>query len=147
MAKRVALLLHGEDLHPESWAFNADVAGCAALISAGGDGVNSPATYFSKGAMEDGFVRTQAHFATVGVSLDARGIVGWARRLGVDEIVTAYAPVGSSAGLLDALQPELEENGMRLVRLQRRFDERVWPHAQAGFFKLREKIPALIGGT
>ena len=97
--------------------------------------------------MEDGLARTQAHFATACVLLDAGAILGWARRLGVDEIVTAYAPIGSSAALLDALQPELEENGVRLVRLQRRFDARVWPHAQAGFFKLREKIPALIGGA
>ena len=144
-AKRVGLLLHEEDLHPESWAFTADVAGCAALVSP--VGADTPAARFSRGALEDGLARTEAHFATVGVSHDAGGIVGWARRLGVDEIVTGYAPVGSSAQLLDKLQADLESSGVSLVRLQRRFDARVWPHANAGFFKLREKIPALITGA
>jgi deoxyribodipyrimidine photo-lyase len=144
-ARRVALLLHAEDLHPESWAFTADVAGCAALVSP--VGADSPAARFSRGALEDGLARTEAHFATVGVSHDAGGIAGWARRLGVEEIVTAYAPTGSSARLLDKLQADLAPSGVRLVQLQRRFDARVWPHAKAGFFKLREKIPALIAGA
>jgi deoxyribodipyrimidine photo-lyase len=38
----------------------------------------------------------------------------------------------------------LAQDGIRLVQLQRGFDRRVWPHARAGFFKLREKIPQLV---
>ncbi len=144
-AKRVGVLLHDEDLHPESWGFTAEVAGSAALMSPGR--ADSPAGRFSRGALEDGLARTEVLFATVGVSLEAGGIVGWARRLAVDEIVTAYAPVGSCAQLLDKIQADLQSSGIRLVRLQRRFDARVWPHTNAGFFKLRELIPALISGA
>jgi deoxyribodipyrimidine photo-lyase len=48
--------------------------------------------------------------------------------------------------MLRALEATLKADSIRLVRLQRRFDSAAWPHATAGFFKFKEKIPALIGG-
>ncbi len=145
-APRVALLLTEEDLHAESWAVRADVAACAALNLPGVAGEGIAAARFSAGALADGLARAQAHFGATASTLGRDDIVAWAGGLGVEEVVTAYAPVGPVARELDALEARLAASRVRLVRLQRPFDTRVWPHATAGFFKLREKIPQLIAG-
>ena len=49
-------------------------------------------------------------------------------------VVTPFAPVGPSA---DALPPGA-------IRLRRRWDERVWPLAGRGYFKVRAAIPGLL---
>jgi deoxyribodipyrimidine photo-lyase len=40
----------------------------------------------------------------------------------------------------------LGAQGIRLVRIRRDWDSRSWPHATAGFFKLKAGIPKLIAG-
>jgi hypothetical protein len=144
---RVALLLTEEDLHPESWSPAADVAGCAALCSASVAAPNSPAARFSEAALDDGLQRAVAHFGGAAERINLDQVVAWAKSLAVEEVVTAYAPQGLVRWSLDLLQQQLAQEGIRLVRLQRRFDARVWPHARAGFFKLKEKIPSLIVGS
>jgi hypothetical protein len=46
--------------------------------------------------------------------------------------------------LLAGIERRLKERHVSLVGLQRTFDARTWPHATAGFFKLKQKIPQLI---
>jgi hypothetical protein len=146
-AKRVALLLTEEDLHPESWTLTADVAGCAALSSASAAEPNSPAARFSGAALEDGLTRAASHFGRSAEQIKRDQVVAWAKSLAFEEVVTAYAPQGPVRRSLDGLQEQLAHERIRLVRLQRPFDARVWPHARAGFFKLKEKIPSLIAGA
>ncbi|HSG56255.1 MAG TPA: DNA photolyase, partial [Paracoccaceae bacterium] len=52
---------------------------------------------------------------------------------------------GPNALALQALEGLLAPDGIRLVRLRRAFDSAAWPHATHGFFKFKEKIPALLG--
>lgn len=146
-ARRVALLLTEEDLHAESWSFAADVAACAALVVPGVAASGSPAARFSEGALADGLARAGAHFGVATEQLSPEAVVAWARGLGVDDVVTGYAPTGLVAWSLAMLKPALAAEGIRLVQLQRPFDRRVWPHARAGFFKLREQIPRLVVPT
>ena len=145
--RRVALLLTGDDLHPESWSIGADVVGCAALSAPEAAGPGTPSASFLRGALADGLDRVGAHFGASGDCLNPEQIVGWAKAAGAKEVVTAYAPVGLTAWRLDQLSVELAAEGIRLVRLQRRFDSQVWPHARAGFFKLKEKIPQFIADS
>jgi deoxyribodipyrimidine photo-lyase len=147
IAKRVALLLTEEDLHSESWALGADVAGCAALSSASVAAPGSPSALFSEAALDDGLTRAASHFGATADLINRDQIVAWATSLAVEEVVTAYAPQGLVRWSLDELQQQLSHEGIRLVRLQRDFDARVWPHARAGFFKLNEKIPSFIAGA
>ena len=142
--RRVALLLTEEDLHPESWDLTADVAGCAALESPRVAAATSPAARFSSGALADGLARAGTHFSTGTALLEAGRVTAWAKGLGVTELATGFAPTGLVAWSLDRLQHALAQDGIRLVQLHRGFDRRVWPHARAGFFKLREKIPQLV---
>jgi hypothetical protein len=144
---RVALLLTEEDLHPESWALSADVVGCAALCSASVAAPQSPAARFSEAAVDDGLTRAASHFRATADQIKPDKFIAWAKSLAVEEVVTAYAPQGPVRWSLDQLQDQLARDGIRVARLQRPFDARVWPHARAGYFKLKEKIPSLMVGA
>jgi deoxyribodipyrimidine photo-lyase len=140
-ARQVMLLLTEEDLHPESLPLEAEVAGVAVLAPPSPGRPGSPAALFAEGALADGLKRAAAHF---GVSAGEGDISAFAKALGVSEIVTAEAPQGPVRAALDRLAVDLAAEGVRLVRLRRPFDARCWPHARAGFFPFREKIPAFL---
>ncbi|WP_171206331.1 FAD-binding domain-containing protein [Ruegeria sp. HKCCA0235A] len=67
-----------------------------------------------------------------------------ARNAGVTTIATAYAPVGPTRSRLDRVEPVLRDAGLSLNRIMRPYDAITWPHAKAGFFGLRKKIPSLL---
>ncbi|MFZ4071466.1 MAG: FAD-binding domain-containing protein [Caulobacterales bacterium] len=144
--RRVAVLLHDDDLHLESLAIRADIVGLACLNTACVGDPQSPAMRFARGACDDGLQRASLH---CGVEAQARSLgveegAAWAKALGVKEVVTPYAPVGLTSWALDDLANTLAREGVRLVRLRRDFDTRAWPHAKAGYFKFKEVIPKLI---
>lgn len=123
----VALLLHLDDLHPESLPLGtAQVSRLAGLV-AHAPGASDRVREADEAAMSDGLTRAAAHFGC-----EAR-VLGpdWSGGL---PIVTAWAPVGPSA---DAL-PEA------CHRVRRAWDEAAWPLATRGFFKLRSAIPRLL---
>lgn len=120
----VALLLHEEDLHPESlpaW----DVRRVAVLRR---DGTGP----FAEGALEDGLSRAAARFAAPADAVAPADVARWAGTL---PVVTPDIPVGPVA---DALA------GAALHRWRRPWDAACWPLARKGFFPFRERVPALI---
>ncbi|CUH42841.1 FAD-binding domain-containing protein [Ruegeria atlantica] len=72
-------------------------------------------------------------------------LIDAARNAGVTTIATAYAPVGPSRSRMDRAEPLLRDAGLSLNRVMRPYDAMTWPHARAGFFGLRKKIPSLLG--
>ncbi|MEO0720095.1 MAG: hypothetical protein AAFZ06_14625 [Pseudomonadota bacterium] len=46
---------------------------------------------------------------------------------------------------LDRARSDLAEAGVVLAEKQRRWDRASWPHATAGYFKFKTKIPSLMG--
>ena len=60
--------------------------------------------------------------------------------LGVNELVTPYAPIGPTAAALQRLVPLLSARGIRLCRLLRPHDAQAWPHATHGFFRFHESV-------
>ena len=52
--------------------------------------------------------------------------------------MTPYAPTGPAKETLDALP-------FPVLRALRPFDAMCWPHATAGFFKFKDRIPAFVG--
>ncbi len=124
----VALLLHLDDLHPESLPLGraevVRVGGLVAQVEGAGDLVRAA----DAAAMADALSRAQAHFGCPAEPVRA----GWAGDL---PVLAAWAPVGPSAAALPA--------GCRRVR--RDWDERAWPLSTRGFFRLRSAIPDLMG--
>jgi deoxyribodipyrimidine photo-lyase len=123
----VALLLHLDDLYPESLLLGgARVARVGGLL-AHAPGASDRVRQADAEAMADALARARRWFGC-----DAALVVpGWTGDL---PLVTAWAPVGPSA---DALPPGC-------LRLRRQWDELTWPRATRGYFQMRSAIPAVL---
>ena len=123
----VALLLHLDDLHPESLPLDGATVVRVAGLVAHAPGADERVRAADEVAMTDALARAGAHF-----DCSVENIApGWA---GDRPVVTAWAPVGPSAAALSA--------DVRWVR--RPWDEAAWPHATRGFFQLRSAIPRIL---
>ncbi len=67
----------------------------------------------------------------------------WALASGAEQIVTPHAPVGPMAAALRQLEDGLAPRGIRLLRVMRPWDARLWPLATHGFFRFREAAGAV----
>ena len=122
----VALLLHVDDLHPESLpiapAQVRRVAGLLAHAPHASDRVRAA----DSAALADALTRAAAHFDCPAIPFDE----GWNDGL---PIVAAWAPVGPSASALPNCQ-----------RLRRPWDSAAWPHATRGYFQVKTAIPQVL---
>ena len=123
----VALLLHLDDLHPESLPLGAARVTRVAASLDHADGAVERVKQFDREAMVDALDRATAHFGCPATTADE----GWAGDL---PVVTAWAPVGPSA---DALPP--------CNRIRRPWDSAAWPRATRGYFQVKAAIPGLLG--
>lgn len=145
------LLLTEEDLHPESLDFGpAEIRAVVATHAAQGRSplpASDAVLRFTEAALTDGLVRTSAHFNASSepiTDLSAEALIDLARRCGARQIITAYAPVGPASDKFNALKPLLAQEGFALVEINRREDLAIWPHANRGFFKVKERIPVIL---
>lgn len=123
----VALLLHLDDLHPESLPLaGARVTRIGGLLAHAPDAVDL-VRQADEAAMADGLVRAAAHFGCAADPVTD----GWAGDL---PIVSAWAPVGPSADALPA----------GCTRVRRQWDERVWPKSARGYFQVKTAIPGIL---
>jgi hypothetical protein len=74
----------------------------------------------------------------------AAALINAAKDAGVSTIATAYAPVGPARSRLDRAEPDLNSEGITLHRVVRPSAAIAWPHARAGFFGLKKKIPSIL---
>lgn len=122
----VALLLHLDDLHPESLPLGrARVTRVGGLL-AHAEGAADRVRQADQEAMADALARATAHFDCPAGLAEP----GWAADL---PVVTAWAPVGPSAA---ALPPAL--------RVRRHWDDAAWPRATRGYFQVKSAIPAIL---
>ena len=68
----------------------------------------------------------------------------WAAKAGARQILTPYVPEGPLRDWLREATPALDAAGITLCEWQRPWDSAIWPHATAGFFKVKKKIPEII---
>ncbi|WP_298433021.1 FAD-binding domain-containing protein [uncultured Jannaschia sp.] len=133
---RVGLLLHEDDLHPDFlMARGLDPAGVAVLIAPAGRSplaVSRQVHDFTRALAEDAAVRLGA---TGPVTEDGAEIARWAK--GFDHVVSPYAPVGPARMALNALN-------IATIRPLRAWDAAAWPHATAGFFKVKGKMATIL---
>ncbi|MBR3370540.1 MAG: deoxyribodipyrimidine photolyase [Rhodobacteraceae bacterium] len=98
---------------------------------------------FEAGALQDAARRAgwQAQALRAGAPED---FVHWSAKTGARQIITPYVPQGPLYDWLQQAAPALAEAGIRLGEWQRPWDSAIWPHATAGFFKVKKKIPQII---
>ena len=122
----VALLLHGEDLRPESLPLDgARVVRVGGLVTPA-DGAAEAVRAADRAAMDDALARAAAYWGCPAGPVAE----GWADGL---PVVAAWAPTGPAR---DALPP--------CAQVRRGWDERAWPRTTRGFFQLRAAIPELL---
>ncbi|WP_338020550.1 hypothetical protein [Mameliella sp. AT18] len=93
-------------------------------------------TRFRADLVQETADRWQAQLGPTRPARTAGDIAAMAGELGVEQIVTAHAPTGPVAEILQELD--------NVAQLLRPYDARAWPHARAGFFKFRKSIPSLL---
>lgn len=148
---RSLLLVTGDDLNPES-AFPLAWRPEAIVVAAGGDAHSlkpaaEAAGRFPAAAAQDTATRCASHFdrpVLVAPVLSPDAILKAARDAAVDQVVVLEAPVGPMAEALSRLEAALTEHGIALIRVRRSWDDRLWPLANKGFFKFRERAPAVL---
>jgi len=145
--KPALLLVTPDDMNPESlFGTRAEIK--AAVVAA------DPATLWGDNARV--FVASASRDAAERVStafqcptdtlntLNVETLITQAKEAGAEQIITPYAPVGSVADLLAEFAPRLEQEGIPMIQIRRRWDEKFWPHATKGFFPFKEKIPKIL---
>lgn len=148
---RYGLLVTEEDCHPESLP----LAGRPEFVVAfGADDLRSPLPTselprrFIDAAVADALSRAAERFEAVAIFCDygriEDALLEACARHDVDTLVTAYAPVGPVAARLASASDRLAEHRIRLIQTRRGYDNRAWPHATAGYFRLKSKIPTLL---
>lgn len=137
-----ALLLHEDDLHPESLNLaRTNIIAIATFNSR----AEAHAAAFVTGALTDARTRAAKHFQVQASEVsNPEEIIAWAQSLSIKQIVTPYAPTGPTATTLNALSKSLSDSGINLIQIFREWDHFAWPHATKGFFAFRQCIPELI---
>ena len=74
----------------------------------------------------------------------AAAILDAAKAAGARTVVTPFAPIGPARARLDQAEPTLRKAGLDVLRVRRRYDSEAWPHAKAGYFGLKKKIPGIL---
>jgi deoxyribodipyrimidine photo-lyase len=145
---RSGLLLTEEDLSP-GYLFAdglAPVASATLTAVAGRSPLAvAPMVHdFTAAALADCTGRWAERLGPVTPCADPAAVADWARAHDFAQIVTPYAPTGPAAAALSHLRTLLQPDGIALIPALRPFDAAAWPHATHGFFRFRDRIPALV---
>jgi deoxyribodipyrimidine photo-lyase len=103
-------------------------------------------TRFEAGALADAAARAGAAPALLRAE-HPDVLVKWAAGAGATQIVTPYVPRGPLFDWMDQARPLLAARGITLAEWRRDWDSTIWPHATAGFFKVKQQIPRILGRT
>jgi deoxyribodipyrimidine photo-lyase len=73
-----------------------------------------------------------------------RDLASWAASHSARQIVTPYIPEGPIRDWMREAQPALDKHGVTVCEWRREWDSLIWRHSTAGFFKVKEHIPAIL---
>ncbi len=142
-----ALLITDEDCRVEDFDLTAfDIRGTATLAASS---LRSPLpvsdliTRFEAGALADAAMRLGISALALQAA-DPAALAKWAAAAGATQIATPYITRGPLRDWLDQSAPSLAQAGITLCEWRRDWDAAIWPHATAGFFKVRQQIPQIL---
>ena len=106
-------------------------------------GVAERVAAFERGALRDTAERLglETEEMRAGVPGD---LAKWVESLGARQIAMPYVATGPLADWIAEARPALEARGIALTEWRRDWDALIWPHATAGFFKVKKKIPDIL---
>ena len=95
---------------------------------------------FVNSLIEDVSIRYKDKIGAVKLVTTANQIENWYYENKIEQIVVAYAAIGPNASFIK----NLKKRGLNVVQISKEYDQIAWPNATHGFFRFKEKIPALI---
>lgn len=142
-----ALLITDEDCRVEDFDLAAlDIRAAATLMTGH---LRSPLPVsdlvlrFEDGALADAAARAGVTSEAIEAN-DPASLAKWAAGVGATQIVTPFVTRGPLRDWLDEATPALVKQGITLCEWQRDWDTAIWPHATAGFFKVKQNIPRIL---
>ncbi len=142
-----ALLITDEDCRAEDFPLaGLDIRAAAVLRSSH---LRSPLPVaekveaFETGALADAAARAGVA-AVVLRADDPAGLAQWAAGAGVAQIATPFVTRGPLQDWMAEAGSHLAARGITLTEWRRDWDLAIWPHATAGFFKVRQQIPQIL---
>lgn len=143
---RTGLLLHDDDLAPDFILDAGLVPDTTAVVQTREAlsplHMSDQVVKFSASATQDTISRLSGKLGPCLEAQQVNDLAKWAKDFDLQQIVTPYAPVGPNADMLRMLS--LMPFVPPVRRITRRYDRNAWPHATAGFFRFRKRIPKLI---
>jgi deoxyribodipyrimidine photo-lyase len=142
-----ALLITDEDCRVEDFGLAAlDIRSVATLTTSH---LRSPlpvselVSGFEAGALADAALRIGAAPVPLNAG-DPAALAKWAVGAGATQIATPYVTQGPLRDWLEEAAPSLARAGINLCEWRRGWDSAIWPHATAGFFKVKQNIPRIL---
>jgi len=143
------VLVHDEDGLAEDWGLQGldirAVAGVHSLDARSPLEAGERAKAFTYGALEDALGRAGEAFGAAHRLIIGEDLAETARSAGAVQIITQRPHAGPLRDVIAAQAGALKAAGVRLVELRRDWDRAFHPHADKGFFKVKKKIPAVLG--
>jgi deoxyribodipyrimidine photo-lyase len=142
-----ALLITDEDCRIEDFdPATLDIRTAATLVSSHLRSplpVSDAVIAFERAALADAASRAGVT-ATPLHALHPDTLAKWAASTGATQIVTPYITRGPLQDWMDDAAPYLAAKGITLTEWRRGWDAAIWPHATAGFFKVKQQIPRIL---
>jgi deoxyribodipyrimidine photo-lyase len=147
---RLGLLLTDEDLSlPELPTNPVAIKGVSLTRMRSPLGVSGAVRAFADDAIQDALGRASERYGCAAVgeigAEDQEGVLAWVREQSLDGVLVNYPTVGPARQFLEALAAPLGDAHVGSFPLVSEYDRLCWPHADRGYFKLRKRIPELLG--
>ena len=142
-----ALLITEEDCRPEDFDLASLNIVTAATLAASPlrspPQVSEAVVQFEAAALQDAATRAGLSPEPLH-ALHPDTLAKWAAAAGAMQIVTPYITRGPLQDWMAEAAPYLAAKGISLTEWRRDWDAAIWPHATAGFFKVKQQIPRIL---
>ncbi len=141
------LLVHPDDLHPESILPRDGTIKAIAFVNDRRFFWGENAYQFIASCEGDIKERIAQHYGCQPTSIsrdEVEKVIDYAKNKNIKQIMTPFAPQGLISAWLGSLESMFNQAGVSLVFRRRHWDETFWPYATKGFFPFKENIPSLL---
>ena len=101
-------------------------------------------TDFVEAVMANAEARWISSIGSIEIIGSVNEIIIAAHDLGVEQIVTPYAPSGPVKSFLSQLAKKSKSEGLKIISVISEYDRLCWPKATHGFFRFKENIPNFL---
>ena len=145
--KPTALLITDEDCLIEDFDRSGlDIRVCATVVAShlrSPLAVSAGVSRFEEEALADAAARAGVSPVQLRAD-DPEVLAGWAAAAGVTQVVTPYITRGPLHDWVTRAAPLLAARGIAVCEWRRDWDSAIWPHATAGFFKVKQQLPRIL---